>query len=72
MAKHQSVFYEDWRACLRAHYMHVISVGDKATEPTLKNVLLRVGFSEEEIAEMAVIARMRDVDATPGELPGLT
>ncbi len=47
-------------------------MGDKATEPTLKKVLLRVGFSEEEIAEMAVIARMRDVDATPSELPGLT
>lgn len=72
MAKQQSVFYEDWRACLRAHYMHVVGAGDKVTEPTLKNVLLRVGFSEDEIAEMAVIARMRDVDAAPGELPGLT
>jgi hypothetical protein len=72
VAGHQSVFYEDWRACLRAHYMHVIRVSDKVTEPTLKKVLLRVGFSEGEIAEMAVVARMHDVDTAPGDLPGVT
>ncbi len=71
MTEGRSVFYEDWRACLRAHYLHVIRTGDRVTEPTLREVLLRVGFSEDEIKEMAIQARMRDTDATPGELPGL-
>lgn len=71
MTEGRSVFYEDWRACLRAHYLHVIRTGDRVTEPTLRQVLLRVGFSEAEIKEMAIQARMRDTDATPDELPGL-
>lgn len=71
MSEGRSIFYENWRDCLRAHYMHVIRTQDRVTEPTLHGVLLRVGFSEDEIKEMAVRARMREVDATPGDLPAL-
>ncbi len=71
MAEGQSIFHQDWRACLRAHYMHVIRIGDKVTEPTLHGVLTRVGFSDDEIKQMAVEAKMRDTDAFPDELPGL-
>ncbi len=67
----KSIFYEDWRACLRAHYIHVIRTRDTVTEPTLRNILLSVGFNEAEINEMAIQARMRDVDAAPDDLPGL-
>lgn len=67
----KSIFYEDWRACLRAHYIHVIRTRDTVTEPTLRNILLSVGFSEAEINEMAIHARMRDTDAAPEDLPGL-
>ena len=65
------VFADEWRACLRQHYMYVIQHNDTVTEPTLHGILLRVGFSEEEIREIAIQAKMRDTDATPGELPGL-
>lgn len=71
MSDNRSIFYEDWRACLRSHYMHVIAVNDTVTEPTLHRVLLNVGFSEGDIKEMAVQAKMRDVDANPKDLPGL-
>ncbi len=71
MSDNRSIFYDDWRECLRSHFMHVVRHHDTVTEPTLHNVLLRVGFSEDEIREMAVQARMRDTDATPDELPGL-
>lgn len=71
MTENRSIFYEDWRNCLRAHYMHVIRTGDKVTEPTLHSVLVSVGFTEDEIKEIAVRAKMRDTDATPDELPGL-
>lgn len=67
----KSIFYEDWRACLRAHYMHVIRSRDTVTAPTLRDILLSVGFSEAEINEMAIRARMRDTGAAPDELPGL-
>ena len=71
MTDRRSIFYDDWRDCLQSHYMHVIRHNDHVTEPTLHNVLLRVGFSEDEIKEMAIRARMRDTDATLGELPTL-
>ena len=71
MADERSIFHEDWRACLRAHYMHVIRINDAVTEPTLHSVLARVGFSDDEIKQMAVEAKMRDTDASLDELPGL-
>ncbi len=71
MAEGRSIFHDDWRACLRAHYLHVIRSGDRVTEPTLRAVLERVGFSEDEIRQMAIEARMRDTDAHPDDLPGL-
>lgn len=71
MTENRSIFYENWRDCLKAHYTHVIRANDQVTEPTLHNVLLRVGFSEDEIKEIAIRAKMRDTDASPDELPGL-
>ncbi len=71
MSEGRSIFYDNWRDCLRAHYMHVIRTQDHVTEPTLHGVLLRVGFNEDEIKEMAVRARMREIDAAPGDLPQL-
>ena len=71
MSEQRSIFYEDWRECLRAHYMHVVRTQDQITEPTLHGVLLRVGFSEDEIKEMAVRARIRETDTNPSDLPTL-
>jgi hypothetical protein len=47
----RSEFYEEWRICLREHYLHVVKSGDEITEPTLRAVLLETGFSEGEIAD---------------------
>ncbi|GAB4568864.1 MAG: hypothetical protein Kow0077_00420 [Anaerolineae bacterium] len=71
MSDNQSIFHEDWRDCLKAHYMYVVQHDDRVTEPSLHEILLRVGFSEDEIREMAIRAKMRDTDAAPDELPGL-
>lgn len=71
MTSQRSIFYEDWRNCLQSHYMHVIAHDDSVTEPTLHQVLLSVGFTESEIKEMAIRAKMRDTDASPDSLPGL-
>ncbi len=48
----QSIFFDEWQACLRAHYVYVIRAGDRVTEPTLRGVLLQTGLSETELAAL--------------------
>lgn len=55
----QSVFADEWRECLRAHYMYVQRLGDYVTERTLHGVMTEVGFSEAELKELTVLATMR-------------
>ena len=62
-------FADDWRESLRAHYMHVIRVEDKVTERTLSRILLRLNFTEAELAEMRVLATMRTEDMDEGFVP---
>jgi len=52
MSNWRSLFYDDWRQCLRAHYEHVVRIQDQITEPTLRQVLLTIGLSEDEIEEL--------------------
>ncbi len=48
--KNRGSFFEDeWRACLRAHYLHVLQVRDRIAEETLRGVLIEAGFSSAEI-----------------------
>jgi hypothetical protein len=54
----KSPFRDDWLACMRAHYAHVIRTNDTVTERTLRGVLLSVGFSESELTEIYVTASM--------------
>jgi hypothetical protein len=54
-----SIFADEWRECLREHYMYVIRERDEITRPTLTNVMLEAGFSEDELAELRVRATMR-------------
>lgn len=49
MAPKRSIFFEDWRACLHAHYEYVIRAGDAITEPTLRQVLQQTGLSDDEL-----------------------
>lgn len=49
MTPNGSLFFDEWQACLRAHYVHVIRTHDTITEPTLRSVLLATGLSEDEL-----------------------
>lgn len=64
-------FREEWRDCLRAHYLHVIRSGDRVTEPSLQLVMLEAGFSQAELAELRVRATLRTEDAPLGFTPDL-
>lgn len=45
-----SIFFNEWRSCLREHYRYVLRTEDWITEKTLRELLLGVGgFSEDEI-----------------------
>ncbi len=57
----RSIFYEDWRACLRAHYIYVLRVADVDNESSLYTVLRDTGFNDEEIMTMRVEAGIVDV-----------
>jgi hypothetical protein len=71
-----SLFFEEWRSCLHAHYLYVLRTGDTITEPTLRQVLLNTGFTEDDVAEMRAEAEalgwLEPDDALPavaGDLP---
>lgn len=66
-----NIFADDWRECLRAHYMHVIRTGDRVTEPTLRGVMQEAGFGETELAELRVLATLRVEDAPEDFVPDL-
>lgn len=60
-----SVFSDEWRKCQRAHYQHVIRENDHVTKPTLTAVLHQVGFDDDELAQLEIAVKMRDVDHEP-------
>jgi hypothetical protein len=49
MSDKSSIFFDEWRACLRAHYKYVVQVNDTVTEPTLRAVLLQSGLTDDEL-----------------------
>lgn len=61
----ESPFKKQWRECLEAHYMHVIRMQDKRTEPTLRKVMQNIGFSDAELQELyiRVTAHVDDMPA---------
>lgn len=60
MNDNRSIFHDEWRACLYAHYEHVIRTGDTITEPTLRHVLLQAGLREDELT--ALHTAVDDID----------
>ncbi|HLU12065.1 MAG TPA: hypothetical protein VK003_20485 [Oceanobacillus sp.] len=54
----ESIFSEDWRECLRAHYMYVVREQDVKTERTLRGVMHNIGFGDDELNELRVLATM--------------
>jgi hypothetical protein len=67
----ESIFSNDWRDCLRAHYKAVVSEQDMRTERTLRGVMFNVGFSEAELNELRVLATMHVDDIDPDFVPDL-
>ncbi|MCY4071343.1 MAG: hypothetical protein OXG60_08580 [Chloroflexi bacterium] len=54
----RSVFFEEWIRSLREQYKHVVCQDDRVTLPTLTAVMIDVGFSEDELAQLRVEATM--------------
>ncbi|NWF70144.1 MAG: hypothetical protein HXY40_13750 [Chloroflexi bacterium] len=53
-----SVFADEWRDCLRAHYMHVVRTQDTVTLKSLLSVMHEAGFGEDELRALQVRATM--------------
>jgi len=61
-----TVFNDEWRACLREQYKYVILNNDQVTLRSLLPVLDRVGFTDDELAQLRVEATMH-IDNVPAD-----
>lgn len=66
-----SPFADDWRECLGTHYQYTIRNQDAVTERTLTDVMRRVGFSDQQLAELRVLATMRAEEMPPDYVPDM-
>lgn len=66
-----SVFSDEWRRCLREQYKHVIRTNDKVTKPSLTRVLYQIGFTDDELRQLAVEATLRTEDMPDDFVPDL-
>lgn len=63
----RSLFFDEWQACLRAHYIYVLRVNDTVTEPSLRQVLLHSGLSESDLEALRQEAYA--ADSSEPEMP---
>ncbi len=61
-----SVFSDEWRQCLREQYKNVVRAGDNITLPSLTDVMQQVGFTEDELRQLALATTLH-VDDLPDE-----
>jgi hypothetical protein len=66
-----SVFSDEWRACLREQYKHVIRANDVVTRTSLTDVMIQVGFGEDELAQLRLEATLRVEDVPEDFVPDL-
>lgn len=52
MTSKRSIFFDEWQACLRAHYIHVIRTNDAVTERTLRSVLRQSGLTDADLQRL--------------------
>ncbi len=71
MSDNKSVFSDDWRDCLKAHYRDVVQRNDQHTEQTLTGVLHDVGFSDDDLRQLKLEATMRTEDLQGDFVPQL-
>jgi hypothetical protein len=64
-----SPFSQHWRDCLRAHYQYVVQQDDQRTERTLRGVLHEVGFGEDELIQLRVMATAHIDDVGADYIP---
>ncbi len=67
----ESIFRDEWRESLCAHYMDVVRRDDQKTLRTLTDVMVEVGFSERELAELRVRATIRAEDMPDDFVPDM-
>jgi hypothetical protein len=67
----KNVFEDEWRECLRAHFMHVTRTNDTGTMRSLLTVMNEVGFTEEELRELRVLATAHVDDVAEDFVPDL-
>lgn len=67
----QNIFADEWRDCLRAHYMYVVRTEDHVTLPTLTVVMHQAGFNDSELAELRVRATLRTEQVSDDFVPDL-
>ena len=66
-----SIFAEEWRDCLRAHYTYVVKMNDRGTEKTLRGVMFEAGFTDAELKELTVRATMHVDDVGADFVPDM-
>lgn len=66
-----SIFSQDWRDCLDAHYRDVVQRGDSLTEKSLTKVLTDLGYREDQLRQMKLYATMRTEDLQADFIPTL-
>ena len=66
-----SVFSDDWRECLQEQYKFVVRNDDRLTLPSLTNVMHQVGFTDDELTQLRILATMRVEDMPDGFVPDM-
>lgn len=67
----ESVFAQDWREALQAHYKHVVRNNDQITLKTLVGVLHDVGFTDDDLRQLAFEATLRTEDVADDFVPDM-
>ena len=67
----RSVFFDEWLRSLREQYKHVVRNNDRVTLPSLTAVMQKLGFGEEELAQLRVEATMHVDDISPDFRPDM-
>ena len=66
-----SVFDNEWRECLREQYKHTIRQNNKKNIDSLRVVMNQVGFGEDELRQLALMATMHIDDVADDFVPNL-
>lgn len=67
----ESIFADEWRECLQSQYQHVVRNNDQITLKSLTPIMIDVGFSDDELRELAFRATLRAEDVADDFVPDL-